>query len=179
MRESALSNCNVYWEKEIKNLINQSIIFKKYRFYNFMILKVMDRFFHRYFFVANLKKHISSPKALISRHVHVPVHVLMYIYIYRKLYVSTCTGTCTCTSLHVPVPVYIMMYMYRYRYLYISTCTGTGTSVHVPVNVHQYMYMIRSTWTWTWKSIALKCNATIKVTDISFKKFIAAIKLTD
>jgi hypothetical protein len=40
-----------------------------------LILKVTDRFFHRYFFVANLKKHVSSPKALISRHVHVPVHV--------------------------------------------------------------------------------------------------------
>ncbi len=51
---------------------------------------------------------------------------------------------------------------------------------------------VQGTWTWTWKSIALKCNVTIKVTDLaskilwydkikglSFEKLFATMKSTD
>ncbi len=60
-----------------------------YRFDKCMILKVTDRFLHRYFICSELKKNVASPIALILRHEHVPVHVLMYKYMYRYLYIST------------------------------------------------------------------------------------------
>jgi hypothetical protein len=56
-----------------------------------MILKVMDRFFHHYFICSKLKKNVSSLKALLLRHVHVPVHVLIYMYMYRYLYMHSWT----------------------------------------------------------------------------------------
>ncbi len=93
--------------------------------------------------------------------------------------------------------------IYMYLYMFWCTCTCTCSDVHVPVHVLMYMNMCR-TWKFTWsgkrtgymdmemKSIALKCNATIKVTDLvwkiyryskiithNFEKCNATIKSTD
>ncbi len=90
-------------------------MFKMYRFYKCMILKVTDRFSYRYFICSELKKHVSSSKALILRLVHVPVHQYMNRYLYR--YINTCKGTDT--SVHVPVHALMYMYMCRKVKIYM------------------------------------------------------------
>ncbi len=97
--------CNGALLSSVSSSINSSFryfqrfyIFKMCRFDKCMILKVTEQLFHRYFISSEFLKNVSSPKALILRHVHVQVHVLMYTYV------------------HVYVPVHVLMYTYLYMY---------------------------------------------------------------
>jgi hypothetical protein len=176
-----------------------------YRFDKCVILKVLERSFHRYFVCSAFKKNVARPKALILRHVHVQVGVHQCFFSWSCTF--SCSAhmcTCTCTDVHVYVHVLMWCTCTEYMYLYMYWCTRTCTctDVHVPVHVLMYAYLYmywctrtctvymywcpctcaehenlhdqekkQGTWTWTWKSIALKCNATIKVTDLVSKNW--------
>jgi hypothetical protein len=51
----------------------------------------------------------------------------------------------------------------RTRTVHVPNMQMKPVRVHVPVHVHD-QEKGQGTWTWTRKSIALKCNATIKAT---------------